>query len=106
MRDSSEERLDELRLQRVDEQARLVQLHHEESLRQSEDGVQLLEARQLFGPTSRDTTRTMNGNLSYQMEFRDKRELELFSGRQMALLALEPVVRDRGEPPDEGRSTP
>ncbi len=33
-----------------------------------------------YSPMTRDTTWTMNGNLSYQIQFRDKRELTLFKG--------------------------
>ncbi|MCX5754123.1 MAG: cell surface protein SprA [Candidatus Krumholzibacteria bacterium] len=33
-----------------------------------------------YSPTRRDTTWTMNGNLNYQIQFRDKRELGLFKG--------------------------
>ncbi len=33
-----------------------------------------------YSPTRRDTVRTMSGNLSYQVQFRDKRELGLFKG--------------------------
>ncbi len=33
-----------------------------------------------YSPTRRDTAWTMNGNLSYQVQFRDKRELGLFKG--------------------------
>jgi hypothetical protein len=33
-----------------------------------------------YSSTRRDTTWTMNGNLSYQIQFRDKRELGLFKG--------------------------
>jgi hypothetical protein len=33
-----------------------------------------------YGPTNRDTAWTMNGSLSYQVQFRDKRQLTLFRG--------------------------
>lgn len=33
-----------------------------------------------YSPVRRDTTWTMNGNLGYQVQFRDKRELGLFKG--------------------------
>ena len=36
--------------------------------------------RDNFGPTRRDTTRTMNGNLNYQAQFRKSRQLDLIRG--------------------------